>query len=196
MILLHGNGENHKIFDVLIKRLAATHTCYALDSRCHGRSGIAPLTYDNMADDVNAFIDELKIDKPLIIGFSDGGIVALLLGIKYGDKISKIIAIGPNATPDGLKKPFICLMKVLFRLSRNDKIKLMLTEPNISDDELRRIKNPTVILAGEKDIVKKEHILHVADMIENSAVEILHGESHSGYVVHSPKLYGILEKYL
>lgn len=196
VILLHGNGESHKIFDVLINRLAATYSCYAIDSRCHGKSGNAPLTYDNMAGDVSAFIDELQLEKPTIIGFSDGGIVALILGVKYGDKVGKLFAMGPNVSPDGNKKWFVNTVKFLYAFTRNAKYKLMLEEPNITAEELQSIKNPAVILAGEKDIIRTEHIRYIAQNVPCSVCEILSGESHGSYVVHSPKLYGIIEKYL
>ena len=57
VILLHGNGEDHTIFDVAIRDLARSYTVYALDSRAHGKSDPVPsLTYREMAEDVAAFI--------------------------------------------------------------------------------------------------------------------------------------------
>ncbi len=166
VILLHGNGESHKIFDVLINRLAATYSCYAIDIRSHGKSGNATLTSDN------------------------------ILGVKYGDKVGKLFAMGPNVSPDGNKKWFVNTVKFLYAVTRNAKYKLMLEEPNITAEELQSIKNPAVILAGEKDIIRTEHIRYIAQNVPCSVCEILSGESHGSYVVHSPKLYGIIEKYL
>ena len=83
LILLHGNGENHKIFEKSIAVLKEHFTVYALDSRGHGYSSpVDELHYEDMADDVHEFICKLQLKKPIIYGFSDGGIIALLVGIK------------------------------------------------------------------------------------------------------------------
>ena len=84
IVLLHGNGESHDIFAVLIKRLSPNYTVYAIDSRDHGKSGkVKSLDYGDMMEDVAAFIRQLDIESPVLYGFSDGGIIGLLLAIKY-----------------------------------------------------------------------------------------------------------------
>ena len=72
----------------------------------------------------------------------------------------------------------------------------MCYEPNISLESLHTISIPTYILAGENDVIKYKHTKLIADNIENSTLEILPGENHSSYVVHSEKLYNIIKKYL
>ena len=99
-LLVHGNGETHEIFDVLIPELAEHYTVYAIDSRGHGLSASPKeLHYMDMADDMAAFIDALELKAPLFYGFSDGGIVGLLLASKYPDKLSKLMISGANLTP-------------------------------------------------------------------------------------------------
>ena len=67
LILLHGNGEDHTIFDVVSKQLSQKYTVYAIDSRNHGKSEkTAELHYEDMADDVTAFIRELQIERPIL----------------------------------------------------------------------------------------------------------------------------------
>ncbi len=86
VILLHGNGEDHTIFDVAIRDLARSYTVYALDSRAHGKSDPVPsLTYREMAEDVAAFIRQQGLEKPALVGFSDGGVVALLVALRWPD---------------------------------------------------------------------------------------------------------------
>ena len=80
LILLHGNGETHAIFDKALPLLAARFTVYAIDSRGHGESeGADAYHYADMKEDVRCFIQELKLEKPVLYGFSDGGIIGLLL---------------------------------------------------------------------------------------------------------------------
>ena len=90
-ILLHGNGESHEIFTVLMNELSKKFSVYAIDSRCHGKSSKTnELSYGLMMEDVASFIKELKLEKPLLYGFSDGGIIGLLLASEYSDHVVKI----------------------------------------------------------------------------------------------------------
>ena len=73
IILLHGNSETHEIFDKLIEQLKENYKVYAIDSRCHGKSeNTNEISYDLMSDDIISFIKVLKIEKPILYGFSDG----------------------------------------------------------------------------------------------------------------------------
>lgn len=197
LILLHGNGESHKIYDRFVADLGGRYTTYAIDSRCHGKSQRKlPLSYELMADDIAAFIKELKIDRPTIIGFSDGGIICLLLSIKYPDILGKIIVLGANATPDGLNLKFTRIMKILYKITKSPKLKMMLTQPNITKEQLNAITVPAVIIAGSNDLITNKHTKYIADNIPSAVLNILEGEGHTSYVINSPKLYKILEKYL
>ena len=104
VILLHGNGETHEIFDKLVPELSKDYTVYAIDSRGHGKSTkVKTLDYDIMAEDIAEFIRILKLEKPMLYGFSDGGILGLILAYRYPDLLSKLIISGANLHPDGLK---------------------------------------------------------------------------------------------
>lgn len=89
IILLHGNGEDHSIFNKLTEKLANNYTVYGIDSRNHGKSRLTNnkssasknISYNDIAKDVAVFINKMGIKKPIIYGFSDGGIVALIIGI-------------------------------------------------------------------------------------------------------------------
>ena len=197
IILLHGNGESHAIFDVLIKQLSPNYTVYAIDSRDHGKSGkVKSLDYRDMMEDIAAFIRELEIECPILYGFSDGGIIGILLAIKYPWSISKLIISGANTRPDGLKEITALLMKITYFFTRSRKYKLMLTQPNITGAELNTITTPTLVLAGSKDIVKDGHTKSIAENIPGSVLRIVEGENHASYVVHSEKLYGTIAPFL
>lgn len=197
IILLHGNSESHKIFTKLINSLKGNYKVYAIDSRCHGKSeNTKEISYDLMSDDVIEFIKELKINKPILYGFSDGGITGLKIAIKEPDILSKLIISGANLNPQGLNKSFINLTKIGYFLTRNKKFKMILDEPNITIEELRKINIPTIILAGEKDIVKINHTKLINENIKNSKLEIIPKENHGSYITNSNKIYNILKKYL
>jgi len=197
VILLHGNGQDHTIFRVLIKKLSANYTVYAIDSRDHGKSSrVKRLDYISKMEDFVEFIHVLEIHKPIVYGFSDGGIIGLLLAIYHPDLLSKLIISGANINPDGVKRFFILLMKIGFFFTRSNKLKLMLTQPDIPEEDLYTIKTPTLVLAGHNDIIKEEHTKLIARSIEGSELRILPGESHTSYVLHNEKLYSIIKSFI
>lgn len=189
LIMLHGNGEDHTIFNKAISILKKHYTVYAIDSRNHGKSDTAgELHYEDMADDIYDFITILNIKKPIIYGFSDGGIIALILAVKHQDILSRIIVSGVNTKPDGLKAIHRLTYKISYFFTKSKRIKMMLTEPNITDDMLKKIKISTVITAGSNDMIRQRHLKHIADCIENSTFTIFKGELHGSYVVNSTKI--------
>lgn len=196
-ILLHGNGESHKIFDRLILQLSGSYRVYAIDSRGHGKSSkVKSLDYETMSEDIAEFITKLKLNKPILYGFSDGGILGLMIAYKYPDMLSKLIISGANAHPSGIINKYLRVMKLVYGISRSNKFKLMLTQPDISDEELGRIKAQTLVLAGSNDMIKEEHTRHMAECIPGSKLQIIEGEDHMSYVVHSLKLYDIIKPFI
>ena len=197
IILLHGNSENHKIFDRLIKKLQKNYKVYAIDSRCHGNSEkTKEISYELMSKDVIEFIKKLEINKPILYGFSDGGIIGLLIAIKEPKLLSKLIISGANLNPNGISKAMLNFSKFGYFITRNKLLKMVINEPNIKEEELQKIKIPTYILAGEKDVIKKEHTELIANNIPNSVLEIIPNENHGSYIIHSDKIFTILEKYI
>lgn len=197
VILLHGNGEDHTIFDVAIKDLARSYTVYALDSRAHGKSDPVPtLTYREMAEDVAAFIRQQGLEKPALVGFSDGGVVALLVALRWPDLPGRLVVAGANMTPTGIKQPWRTLMRVQNRISPDPKLELMLTQPHLAGWQLTGITAPTLVLAGEKDLIDEGQTRRIARSIPGAKLLILPGETHSSYVVHSDKLYPAMANFL
>ncbi|NLW88770.1 MAG: alpha/beta hydrolase [Clostridiaceae bacterium] len=197
LILLHGNGESHRIFHKIIEPLARKYTVYAIDSRGHGKSTrVQSLHYEQMSEDVVALIREEGLTRPALFGFSDGGIIGLMIAIRHPELLSKLIVSGVNISPDGIKKRWLDLFRLLFRLTRSDKIKMMLTEPNISTEQLGEILCPVLILAGSKDLIREEHTRKIAGAIRGADLRILDGENHGSYVIHSSKLLSVIPTFL
>lgn len=197
VILLHGNGENHEIFDVLIPKLNCQYTVYAIDSRGHGLSSkVKTLDYDNMAEDIVEFIKVNKMDKPMLYGFSDGGIIGLIIAIRYPDLLSRLMISGANVHPNGIKNKYLRIFRFIYTITKSSKYNLMLTQPNISAEELKRIKVETLILAGSHDMIDEIHTRYIAECIPKSILKILPGEDHESYVAHCTKLYDIISPFL
>ena len=105
LILLHGNGEDHEYFKNQIPFFAKKYCVIAIDTRGHGRSprGNAPFRVRQFAEDLRAFMDEKKIEKANILGFSDGGNIALVFALRYPQRVNKLILNGANLYGSGVK---------------------------------------------------------------------------------------------
>jgi len=197
LIMLHGNNESHEIFNEAIEVLSDTYTVYAIDSRGQGMSATPKeFHYIDMAYDVINFITTLKIKKPILYGFSDGGIIGLHVARLNGELLSKLIISGVNLSPKGLKGSAISMIKKEYKKSDyNPLIGLMLKEPNFFDFELEQIDVPTCILAGSKDMVKSSDTKKLNKYIKGSTMKILPGETHSSYVIHSTRIAELIIDY-
>jgi pimeloyl-ACP methyl ester carboxylesterase len=193
LVFLHGNGEDGRIFSVAAERFARDGFCvYLVDTRGHGKSGKAPLGYQNFADDVRAFIDELRLSRPALYGFSDGGITGLLLAVQNPGLLLRLAVSGVNLNPRALSRSFRFATRFLHFFTRDEKLRLMLKEPDIRTDELNRITEPVLVLAGSHDIVTRAHTESIAAAIPNAECRILKGETHASYVADNGKLYAQL----
>ncbi len=197
VILLHGNGEDHHIFDALAETMSADHTVYAMDSRGHGESATPKAYhYKDMASDVINLIEGLEIDHPVIFGFSDGGIIALLAAIKRSDLLRGIICCGANLSPDGLTRKALHEIKKLYKTNKDPRTLLMLEEPDIKPADLSAITVPALIFAGENDMVKEKETAKIAANIPDSKVQIFKNQDHSSYIVGSDKIYKFIKDFL
>ena len=106
MILLHGNGENCEYFKGQMDAFARGRHVYAIDTRGHGRTprGVKPFTIRQFADDLLHFMDDHQIEKADLLGFSDGGNIAMIFAMKYPDRVDRLILNGANLAADGVKR--------------------------------------------------------------------------------------------
>ena len=103
LIMLHGNGEDHTIFDRAVDYLEQALTVYLVDTRGHGESSpVREYHYQDMVDDLSEFIRKLKLERPAVCGFSDGAIVGLMFASQNPGVLSHLIACGANTSPETL----------------------------------------------------------------------------------------------
>ncbi|MCL1918808.1 MAG: alpha/beta hydrolase [Peptococcaceae bacterium] len=197
MLLLHGNGETHHIFDKLTEKLAKAYTVYAIDSRGHGESSkVRHLSYHDMAEDIAGVIEQLGIAKPCLYGFSDGGIIGLLLASKYPHLLSKLIISGANTNPHAIKTFWRYFIRISSFFVKNPRIRLMLSEPHITQEDLNKITIPVLVLAGQRDMIYLEDTRLIAENIANSTLTILEKETHSSYVYNNDKLLSAIKEFI
>ncbi len=197
LLLLHGNGEDHTIFDALIPLLSKAYTIYAIDSRGHGASNpTEEYSYLGMTEDIAQLIAALEIRSPILFGFSDGGIIGLLLALRYPGLISRMIISGANLNPRGMKRTFLHKIKQHYKKSGSPLDRMMLEEPNIRPVVLAKIHIPVLVLAGEHDIIKSTHTKLIAEKLPYSQLIIIPGEDHGSYIIHSDKLYPYIHDFI
>lgn len=190
LILLHGNGENVDYFAGQIDVFARDYHVYALDTRGHGQTprGDAPFTIRQFADDLLAFMDAHGIGKAHILGFSDGGNIAMVFAMKYPERVDKLILDGANLDAGGVKRSIQIPIEIGWRIAklfarksedakRNaEMLGLMVNDPNVRAEELSAIQAKTLVIAGTKDMIKEEHTRLIARNIKDSRLVILEGD--------------------
>lgn len=189
LVMAHCNSMDHKIFRRAVKVLSQRFTVYCPDSRDHGRSEkVKTLHYEDMAEDMYRFITALELKKPVFYGFSDGGIIGLLLASDHQDLLSALIVSGASLRPDSTKDLPMRFFKLWSHVDRSDKMQIMMREPDITDEILGRIRVPTFVTAGEKDVIKLSHTEHIANTVPGAQLKIFLKAGHTGYIVNSEKI--------
>jgi pimeloyl-ACP methyl ester carboxylesterase len=194
MLLVHGNGGSVADLSAQIAHFRKRYKVIAMDSRDQGKSGDSPdkLTYEKMTDDLAALLDHLKVGPVNVLGWSDGGIEALLLGIRHPKKVKKIAAMAANLNPSeqALYPEFKTLVKSMIEAipaAERDKpqgkralkvISMMLDEPQIDAKALEAITAPTLVLASDHDIIRDEHTVEIYHHIPNSQLAIFPNATH------------------
>ncbi|MFL2119211.1 alpha/beta fold hydrolase [Marinilactibacillus psychrotolerans] len=191
MLLLHGNGEDHHIFDTIAEKLQQHFTLYAVDSREHGsrtKTGIT-FNYEDMAEDIHLLINQLGLKEVNIVGFSDGGIIAILLGIRQEAYLNKIASLSPNLSPKDWKKKPLQYLEQKYKESKDPAFYLMLNEPNIDPEALKKIQIPSLITAGENDLFYRSMYRTIENQIPDATLKIIKGHDHSSYIIDTDLLY-------
>jgi pimeloyl-ACP methyl ester carboxylesterase len=176
---------------------SAGYLVYALDSR--GQGANAPLEeyhYTDMAEDVYALIQELDLEQPALFGWSDGGNIALQMEVLHPGTAGAIITSGANIFPEGVEANFWADFS---KQKENDSIaplvKMMLYEPLMTFDDMHKIQCPTLVVAGEYDLIDSAHTRKIAENIPQGKVLFLTGEDHGSHIYKSPKMGEVILEY-
>ena len=193
LIMLHGNGEDHRIFDRAVDYLEQVFTVYLVDTRGHGESSpVREYHYQDMVDDLSEFIRKLKLERPAVCGFSDGAIVGLMFASQNPGVLSHLIACGANTRPEALGG-FRMALDRMGDLSKKDPLlRLMLTEPDITKEDLSRIDVPVTVVAGSRDCVKRNDTEFIANSIPGAELVIMKRADHSSYITHSTRIVDVI----
>ena len=147
-----------------------------------------PFTIKQFADDLFGFMDEHQIEKAHILGFSDGGNIAMVFAIRYPDRVNKLVLDGANLKAGGVKRATQISIEIGYRIARifseksesaklnAEMLGLMVNDPNVEPDELCRISAKTLVIAGTRDMIKEDHTKLIAENIPDSKLVIIEGD--------------------
>ena len=184
LICVHGNGEDHTIFNQSMPLLAKHFRCHFVDSLGHGKSlKVREFSYLEMAQALITYIKESEIKLPCYFyGFSDGGILGLLICLKEPTIIKEAILFGINTTPDGIVSWLVEKIERKYQQTFDPLLKLMLTQPNITPQELNSIQTPIHLYVGDQDIIQLQHTEMIKNNLQNATLTILPNHTHDSYV--------------
>ncbi|MBL0309845.1 MAG: alpha/beta hydrolase [Bacteroidetes bacterium] len=203
LILLHGSLESMKDWAKQVPEFSRHYQVITVDNRGHGMSTFEDrkMDYALLSEDVLKLMSELKIDSAHIVGFGDGGIMGLYLAINHPEKVRKLVAIGANYKVDTTAVYGQILNKVkawdnekMYQFVKNNfkgyqnfsqitqftqRMKTMLlTEPNLTLNNLREIKCPVLFIAGDHDIIKLTHTDEMFENVKYGNLLIVPGTKH------------------
>ena len=189
ILLLHGNGENCRYFEHQMDAFAQHFHVYALDTRGHGQTprGDAPFTIRQFADDLLAFMDAHGIVKAHLLGFSDGGNIAMVFALKYPERVDCLILNGANLDAAGVKRNVQIPIEIGYWIARlfarrsasaklhAEMLGLMVNDPNVRPEELLAIRAKTLVITGTEDMIKDKHTRLIAAHIPDSRLVFIKG---------------------
>lgn len=202
VVLLHGGFCSLEMMRPQLEVLSAEYTVHAPERPGHGRSPDLDraITYADSVADTIAYLDEVGLADAHIVGFSDGAIIGLLIALQHPSRIRSLVAISGNLdpsafvesdgteaapddaadpdrtrefynelSPDGPEHADIVLAKLMT---------LWTTEPAITPAELAGVTAPTMIMAGDHDVIRLDHSALMATSIPGAQLCIVPAAGH------------------
>jgi pimeloyl-ACP methyl ester carboxylesterase len=215
LLLIHGNSTATKGWKPQIEYFSKKYKVYSIDCRGRGKSelGKDSLTYMQQAKDMAQFIALLKLDSVCVVGKSDGGIIALLLGIYFPEHLIKLVSFGANVEPDttalfpeSVKEIHDERVKADKMLAARDtkknwlveqqRYRMMEFQPHISATDLRKIKVPVLVMSTDRDLIKEEHTFFIYKNIRCANLCILPNEKHGVARLNAELFNATVDNYL
>jgi pimeloyl-ACP methyl ester carboxylesterase len=232
LIVLHGAYMNIPSMGAIIPKLAESHKVYALEMQGHGRTTDIdrPITYSAMADDVVAFMDKVGITKADVFGYSMGGQIGLQLAIRHPARVNKLVAASAAYDLRGWQPVYTAVIPTMTvemmvglpfaeeyrKLAANpdgfpalvEKLIQLEKEPMAWEADVKAIKTPVLIIAGDADVMTLEHSVAMFKLLGGGAMgdmgaplpasrlAILPASSHTAVIGQTELLHGVIEPFL
>ena len=208
VVLLHGGLSQTSHWDyALVPEIEDDFHVFAYDRTGHGYTGdqVGSFHFEFQRDEAIAYLEDVVKEPAHLIGWSDGGNIALMVAIKRPDLVKSIVAIGANYHHSGVPHdmPFeeaSAEDQAEYNLTSpdaphtlNEKIKKMLgiwkEEPTLTTDDLAKIECPVLVLVGDDDVVAHSHTISMYESLPLGQLAVIPGASH-GVPKEKPGLFG------
>ncbi len=206
LVLLHGGGDSGEhSFVRQLDVFSEHHRIVAPDQVGQGRTPdvSGPLSYTSMMQDTAALLRQLKLQHTDVIGFSDGGILALMLAIQHPELVRRLIISGVNIAPEGLTAENLENLRAGqtdVPTTIDEKLaKLWLTSPTeaeLSVPLLSKITQPVLLISGDRDAITLEHTLQIFHALPTAELCVLPGTDHATFSGRSEWLNPIISAFL
>jgi pimeloyl-ACP methyl ester carboxylesterase len=206
MLLLHGGGDSGEhSFERQLDVFAAHHHIIAPDQVGQGRTPdvAGPLSYTAMMEDTAALLAKLKLKHVDVVGFSDGGILALMLSIRHPELVRRVVVSGVNIAPEGLNPEDLEDLRanvIPTPKTIDEKLaQLWLNSPTDAELNLKllgEITQPTLVISGDRDAITLEHTLTIFHALPNAELCVLPGTDHATFSGRSDWLNPIINAFL
>lgn len=208
VVLLHGGlGNSDDLLDSIGGGLEPRFRVVAFDRRGHGYTADtdAPFHYDDMATHAIGVLEHVDASSKVhLVGWSDGGIVAMLVALRRPDLVGRLVLIGANFHHDGILEPDmgdeaaggVMLERYAtrspdgaehFPVVTSKFMAMVTTEPTLTADDVHRIEQPTMVLVGDDDLVRLDHTVALYEALPAGRLGVVPGASHA-VVIERPKL--------
>jgi pimeloyl-ACP methyl ester carboxylesterase len=226
LVLLHGGLLTIELaFGDVLPALAERHRVVAIELQGHGRTADIdrPLSLERLADDVAEVLTQVGIDRADVLGFSLGGLVTVELARRHHDRVRRLVLASISASPDGfhdeIRSPDAApgvgrmptaddfqTMEDAYRAVAPDPDHFSTFAaknsafvgglPGWSDDELRQISVPTLVLIGDNDFIRVEHAAHMQEVLPDARLAVVPGATHVGLLHEADLVLPILRRFL
>ncbi len=206
MVLLHGGGGSGETsFARQFDEFAEHHRLVAPDQVGQGHTPdvAGPLTYTGMMEDTVALLKHLKLKRVDLVGWSDGGILALMLAVRHPELVRRLVISGVNVAPEGLNPEDLDQLRAT-QMSKPKTIDeklahLWLTSPTdteLSLALLAKIAQPVLVISGDRDAITLEHTLKIFHALPDAELCVLPGTDHATFSGRSEWLNPIINEFL
>lgn len=206
LVLLHGGGSTiESNYGRVLPELAKRHQVIAVELQAHGHTPDIdrPLSFEQDADDVAALIKQLHIKKADIMGFSNGATTSLQIAIRHPQLVNKLVLASTLYKREGMPDGFFTGMehatfdqmpqplkdaylkanpdpKGLDAMFHRD-VTRMVNFKDISDEQVKSIQAPALVINGDKEVIKAEHAFALSRVLPHGQLAILPG-GHGDYI--------------
>ena len=206
LVLLHGGGDSGEhSFVRQLDVFSENHHIVAPDQVGQGHTPDVPgpLSYTAMMEDTATLLELLKLKHADIVGFSDGGILALMLAVRHPELVGRLVISGVNIAPEGLNPENLQELRAL-QIPKPKTIdeklaQLWLTSPTDAElnlSLLTKITQPVLLISGDRDAITLEHTLQIFHALSHAELCVLPGTDHATFSGRSEWLNPIINAFL